>query len=41
MQTRLLTPKHGPQLIVRPLRNGDTATVLAVFQRLGAESRRL
>ena len=41
MQTRILTPKHGPQLIVRPLRNGDTATVLAVFQRLGAQSRRL
>lgn len=41
MQTRLLTLKHGPQLIVRPLRDGDTATVLAVFERLGAESRRL
>jgi ribosomal protein S18 acetylase RimI-like enzyme len=41
MQTRLITPERGPQLIVRPLRNGDTATVLAVFGRLGAESRRL
>ena len=41
MHTRILTPKHGPSLIVRPLRNGDTATVLAVFERLGAESRRL
>ena len=41
MQTRILTPKHGPQLIVRPLRNGDTATVFAVFERLGTESRRL
>jgi len=41
MQTRVLTPRNGPQLIVRPLRNGDTATVLAVFGRLGAESRRL
>jgi ribosomal protein S18 acetylase RimI-like enzyme len=27
--------------LVRPLRDGDTATVLAVFERLGAESRRL
>lgn len=41
MQTRFLTPKHGPPLIVRPLRNGDTETVLAVFGRLGSESRRL
>lgn len=41
MQTRLITPRRGPQLIVRPLRNGDTATVLAVFGRLGPESRRL
>ena len=40
MHARILTPEHGPQLIVRPLRNGDTATVLAVFERLGAESRR-
>lgn len=40
MHTRILTPEHGPQLIVRPLRNGDTATVLEVFERLGAESRR-
>ena len=41
MHTRILTPTHGPELIVRPLRNGDAATVLAVFERLGAESRRL
>jgi len=27
-------------LVIRPLRDGDTATVLAVFDRLGAESRR-
>ena len=40
MQTRYLTPKHGPHLIVRPLRNGDHATVLQVFERLGSESRR-
>ena len=41
MHSRLLTPKRGPALIVRPLRNGDTATVLAVFGRLGQASRRL
>ena len=41
MHTRILTPKHGPALVVRPLRDGDTATVLAIFERLGAESRRL
>ena len=40
MYTRILTPKHGPALVVRPLRDGDTATVAAVFGRLGAESRR-
>jgi RimJ/RimL family protein N-acetyltransferase len=40
MHTRFLTPEHGPNLIVRPLRNGDTATVLAVFERLGDASRR-
>jgi len=40
MQTRYLTPKDGPHLIVRPLRNGDGTTVLQVFERLGADSRR-
>ena len=40
MHTRVLTRKHGPSLIVRPLRNGDAATVLAVFSRLGEASRR-
>jgi GNAT superfamily N-acetyltransferase len=40
MHTRVITPKHGPALLVRPLRDGDTATVLAVFDRLGPESRR-
>lgn len=40
MHTRVITPRHGPTLIVRPLRDGDTATVLAVFNRLGDESRR-
>ena len=27
-------------IVIRPLRDGDTATVLAVFEGLGAESRR-
>jgi ribosomal protein S18 acetylase RimI-like enzyme len=27
-------------ILIRPLRDGDTTTVLAVFERLGAESRR-
>jgi len=40
MYTRLVEPKQGPPLLVRPLRNGDVATVLAVFRRLGPESRR-
>src|SRR3954447_15126043 len=40
MHTRILTPEHGPALVVRPLRNGDRATVLAVFERLGEQSRR-
>jgi ribosomal protein S18 acetylase RimI-like enzyme len=40
MQTRVLKPKYGPEIFVRPLRHGDTATVQAVFDRLGDESRR-
>ncbi|HEU5476598.1 MAG TPA: GNAT family N-acetyltransferase [Gaiellaceae bacterium] len=40
MHTRIVKPKHGPEILVRPLRAGDTATVLAVFERLGDESRR-
>jgi RimJ/RimL family protein N-acetyltransferase len=40
MHSRLLAPRHGPPLIVRPLRDGDAATVLQVFERLGADSRR-
>jgi ribosomal protein S18 acetylase RimI-like enzyme len=40
MQTRVLKPKHGPEIFVRPLRRGDTATVQAVFDRLGDDSRR-
>jgi ribosomal protein S18 acetylase RimI-like enzyme len=40
MHTRVIKPRHGPELLVRPLRRGDVATVLAVFERLGEESRR-
>ena len=40
MYTRLVEPKQGPPLLVRPLRNGDVGTVLAVFTRLGPASRR-
>ena len=40
MHTRALKPKHGPTILVRPLRHGDVDTVLAVFERLGEQSRR-
>jgi protein lysine acetyltransferase len=40
MHTRILKPKHGPVLLVRPLRHGDVRTVMAVFERLGSQSRR-
>jgi ribosomal protein S18 acetylase RimI-like enzyme len=40
MHTRAIKPKHGPPLLVRPLRHGDVRTVMAVFERLGDESRR-
>ncbi len=40
MHTRLIKPRHGPELLVRPLQRGDVRTVLAVFERLGDESRR-
>lgn len=40
MHTRVLKPKHGPVILVRPLRHGDARTVMAVFARLGGESRR-
>ncbi|HEY2209113.1 MAG TPA: GNAT family N-acetyltransferase [Gaiellaceae bacterium] len=39
MHTRVVKPKHGPELFVRPLRDGDTGTVQAVFERLGEASR--
>ena len=40
MPTRALRVKHGRVVLVRPLRNGDVETVLAVFERLGERSRR-
>ena len=40
MHTRVLHLEHGRSLIVRPLRHGDVRTVVAVFARLGDESRR-
>jgi len=40
MHTRILRPKHGPTVLVRPLRHGDVRTVLAVFEGLGEKSRR-
>jgi ribosomal protein S18 acetylase RimI-like enzyme len=40
VHTRIVEPKHGPRLIVRPLRDGDVITVLALFERLGERSRR-
>ena len=40
MHARVVRPKRGPEILVRPLRRGDTATVQAVFDRLGEESRR-
>ncbi|HKN64230.1 MAG TPA: GNAT family N-acetyltransferase [Gaiellaceae bacterium] len=40
MHTRVVKAKHGPELTVRPLGSGDTATVVALFERLGDASRR-
>ena len=40
MHTRVLKAKHGPTLLVRPLRHGDVRTVMCVFERLGEQSRR-
>jgi hypothetical protein len=39
LETRALRLKHGPTLLVRPLRHGDVETVAAVFERLGERSR--
>jgi protein lysine acetyltransferase len=40
VHTRVLHLEHGRSLIVRPLRHGDVRPVVAVFARLGDESRR-
>ena len=40
MHSRVVEPKQGPTLLVRPLRRGDIDTVMAVFERLGEDSRR-
>jgi ribosomal protein S18 acetylase RimI-like enzyme len=40
VHTRFLKPKHGPTVLVRPLRHGDVGTVMAVFERLSEQSRR-
>jgi ribosomal protein S18 acetylase RimI-like enzyme len=40
MHTRAIKLKHGPTILVRPLRDGDVATVRAVFEQLGDASRR-
>jgi ribosomal protein S18 acetylase RimI-like enzyme len=40
MHSRLVELRHGRGLLVRPLRRGDVETVVAVFDRLGEQSRR-
>ena len=40
MPSRYVPLRRGQGLVVRPLRNGDVETVMAVFERLGDESRR-
>src|SRR5215470_2339023 len=40
MHTRILKLPHGPEILIRPLRNGDTQTIETVFERLGEASRR-
>jgi ribosomal protein S18 acetylase RimI-like enzyme len=40
MHTRILKLPHGPEILIRPLRHGDTATIETVFERLGETSRR-
>jgi len=39
-RSRVLRPKHGPTLHVRPLRHGDVRTVMGLFRRLSEQSRR-
>jgi predicted MFS family arabinose efflux permease/L-amino acid N-acyltransferase YncA len=40
MPSRYVRLPRGHGLVIRPLRNGDVQTVMAVFERLGDESRR-
>jgi ribosomal protein S18 acetylase RimI-like enzyme len=40
MPSRYVRLPRGQGLVIRPLRNGDVETVMAVFERLGDESRR-
>ena len=40
MNSRVLKPRHGPSILVRPLQDGDIDTVLAVLHRLTEDSRR-
>jgi ribosomal protein S18 acetylase RimI-like enzyme len=40
MHTRVLSLRHGPLLIVRPLDHGDVGTVRTVFERMSDASRR-
>jgi ribosomal protein S18 acetylase RimI-like enzyme len=40
VHTRVLKPRHGPTLLVRPLEHGDVRTVMAVFEQLSDASRR-
>jgi len=40
VHSRAIQLGHGRSLLVRPLRRGDVETVLAVFDRLGEQSRR-
>ena len=40
VHARVVKPRHGPTLLVRPLRHGDVRTVMAVFERLSERSRR-
>jgi predicted MFS family arabinose efflux permease/ribosomal protein S18 acetylase RimI-like enzyme len=40
MPSRYVPLRRGQGLVIRPLRNGDVETVIAVFERLGDESRR-
>jgi len=40
VHARVLRPRGGPTLVVRPLRHGDVRTVASVFERLSERSRR-